>query len=652
MFLYSPKKVNSNKVMKNLVVSVFYTTFASANKKGTNNNMEEKKVTTVEERRPGVSFVEQIVIDDLAAGRNDGRVQTRFPPEPNGYLHIGHAKAIAIDFGLAKKYGGECNLRFDDTNPQKEDTEYIESIEQDIRWLGFEWAHVYYASDYFQELWDFAVWLIRQGRAYVDEQSAEEIARQKGTTTSPGTNSPYRDRPTDESLRLFEYMNSGECQPGTLVLRAKIDMAHPNMLFRDPLIYRVLNIPHIRTGAKWNAYPMYDFTHGQSDYLEGVTHSWCTLEFVEHRPLYDLFVTWMREWMKTLPQPLPVGRGVDTSFAENMDGNGNYSPPSEGGARGGSPYQGPRQTEFNKLNLNYTLMSKRNLLALVQNGMVSGWDDPRMPTLCGFRRRGYSPESIVKFIDKIGYTKIDALNDMALLESVVRDDLNQRAQRVSAVLNPVKVIITNYPEGQTEQLTAVNNPECEADGTHEVEFSRELWIERDDFMEVAEKKFMRLAPGKEVRLKNAYIIKCDEEHPCDKDADGRVTTIYCTYDPETRSGQPGADRKIKGKTLHWVSCHNAVEAEVRLYNRLWRVENPRDELAAIRDEQQCDAVTAMKQIINPDSLTLLTHCFVEPYAATMKPLSYLQFQRIGYFNVDPDSTDSHPVFNKTVGLRS
>ena len=580
--------------------------------------MEEKTITPNEEKK-SVSFVEQKVIDDLSAGKNGGRLQTRFPPEPNGYLHIGHAKAIAIDFGLAKKYGGECNLRFDDTNPQKEDTEYIESIEYDIKWLGFQWANVYYASDYFKQLWDFAVWLIKQGRAYVDEQSAEVIAQQKGTTTSPGVNSPFRDRPIDESLKLFEYMNSGQCEPGTLVLRAKIDMAHPNMLFRDPLLYRVLNIPHVKTGTKWNAYPMYDFTHGQSDYLEGVTHSWCTLEFVEHRPLYDLFVTWIKEW-----------RGETDNIEDNR----------------------PRQTEFNKLNLSYTLMSKRNLLAMVNEGMVSGWDDPRMPTICGFRRRGYSPESIIKFIDKIGYTKIDALNDMALLESVVRDDLNSRSQRVAAVLNPVKVVITNYPEGKTEMLTAVNNPENDADGTHEVEFSRELWIERDDFMKVAEKKFMRLAPGKEVRLKNAYIIKCNEEHPCDEDADGRVTTIYCTYDPYTRSGMPGADRKIKGKTLHWVSCHNAVKAEVRLYDRLWKVENPRDEMAAIRDEQQCDAVTAMKQIINPDSLTVLNNCYIEPFATTMPALSYLQFQRIGYFNVDPDSTPEKPVFNKTVGLRS
>ena len=565
-----------------------------------------------------LNFIEQKIEADLAAGKNGNKIQTRFPPEPNGYLHIGHAKAIALDFGVAKRYGGTCNLRFDDTNPTKEDTEYIESIENDIKWLGFQWDNVYYASDYFQELWNFAVWLIKQGRAYVDEQSAEVIAQQKGTTTKAGTNSPFRDRSVEENLRLFEFMNSGEAVPGTLVLRAKIDMSHPNMLFRDPLLYRVMNIPHIRTGNKWNAYPMYDFTHGQSDYLEGVTHSLCTLEFVEHRPLYDLFVDWMKEYK---------GEG------DNLD-----------------DFR-PRQTEFNKLNLSYTLMSKRNLLALVKEGMVSGWDDPRMPTICGFRRRGYSPESIQKFIDKIGYTTYDALNEMALLESAVREDLNSRAIRVSAVLDPLKVIITNYPEDKVEELTAVNNPENEADGTHTIAFGRELWIERDDFMEVAEKKFMRLAPGKEVRLKNAYIIKCDEEHPCDKDAEGNVTVVYCTYDPETRSGMPGADRKIKGKTLHWVSCAHALKAEVRLYDRLWKVENPRDEMAAIREAKDCDAVTAMKEIINPDSLHVLKDCYIERYAATMAPLSYLQFQRIGYFNVDTDSTPDHLVFNKTVGLK-
>ena len=568
--------------------------------------------------KKSLNFIEQRIVDDLEAGKNGGRLQTRFPPEPNGYLHIGHAKAIAMDFGAAQKYGGTCNLRFDDTNPTKEDTEYIESIENDIKWLGYQWDHVYYASDYFQELWDFAVWLIKQGRAYVDEQSAEVIAQQKGTPTQPGTNSPFRDRPVEESLRLFEYMNSGEATPGSMVLRAKIDMAHPNMHFRDPLMYRIMNIPHIRTGNKWNAYPMYDFTHGQSDYLEGVTHSLCTLEFVVHRPLYDLFVNWMKEY-----------KGDTTPMEDNR----------------------PVQIEFNKLNLSYILLSKRNLLALVNEKIVSGWDDPRMPTISGFRRRGYSPEAIKKFVDKIGYTTYDALNEMALMESAVREDLNGRALRVSAVLDPVKVVITNYPEGQTERLEAINNPENEADGTHEVTFSRELWIERDDFQEEAEKKFMRLAPGKEVRLKNAYIIKCDEKHPCDKDAEGRVTTIYCTYDPESRSGLPGSNRKIKGKTLHWVNCEDAVKAEVRLYDRLWKAENPRDELAAIREAQQCDAVTAMRQMLNPDNLTVLKDCYVEPFAASLPALSYLQFQRIGYFNVAPDSKPGQPVFNKTVGLK-
>lgn len=576
--------------------------------------------TPTEEKveKKSLNFIEQRIVDDLAAGKNGGRLQTRFPPEPNGYLHIGHAKAIAMDFGAAQKYGGTCNLRFDDTNPTKEDTEYIESIENDIKWLGYRWDHVYYASDYFQELWDFAVWLIKQGRAYIDEQSAEVIAQQKGTPTQPGTNSPFRDRPVEESLRLFEYMNSGEAQPGSMVLRAKIDMAHPNMHFRDPLMYRIMNIPHIRTGNKWNAYPMYDFTHGQSDYLEGVTHSLCTLEFVVHRPLYDLFVNWMKEY-----------KGDTTPMEDNR----------------------PTQIEFNKLNLSYILLSKRNLLALVNEGIVNGWDDPRMPTISGFRRRGYSPEAIKKFVDKIGYTTYDALNEMALMESAVREDLNGRALRVSAVLDPVKVVITNYPEDLTERLEAVNNPENEADGTHEVTFSREIWVERDDFQEEAEKKFMRLAPGKEVRLKNAYIIKCDEEHPCDKDAEGRVTTIYCTYDPESRSGLPGSNRKIKGKTLHWVNCRDAVKAEVRLYDRLWKAENPRDELAAIREAQQCDAVTAMRRMLNPDNLTVLTDCYVEPFAASLPALSYLQFQRIGYFNVDPDTKPGHPVFNKTVGLK-
>ena len=573
-----------------------------------------ENIATESTEKKSLNFIEQAIEKDLKDGKNSGRVQTRFPPEPNGYLHIGHAKAICMDFGAAARYGGVCNLRFDDTNPTKEDTEYVEAIKEDIQWLGFQWGNEYYASDYFQQLWDFAVQLIKEGKAYIDEQTAEEIAQQKGTPTLPGTDSPYRNRPAEESLALFEKMNTGEIEEGRMVLRAKIDMASPNMHFRDPIIYRVVNHPHHRTGTTWKAYPMYDFAHGQSDYFEGVTHSLCTLEFVPHRPLYDLFVDWVKN-------------------GEDLDDNR------------------PHQYEFNKLNLNYTLMSKRNLLILVKEGLVNGWDDPRMPTICGFRRRGYSPESIRNFVDKIGYTTYDALNDFALLESAVRDDLNQRATRVSAVLDPVKLVITNYPEDKVEMLTAVNNPENEADGTHEVAFSRELWIERDDFMEVAEKKFMRLAPGKEVRLKNAYIIKCDENHPCDKDADGRVTTIYCTYDPETRSGQPGADRKIKGKTLHWVSCNHCLKAEVRLYDRLWTAENPRDELAAIREAKGCDALEAMKEMINPNSLKVLTECYVEQFLATAKPLDYLQFQRIGYFNVDKDSTPEHLVFNRTVGLK-
>ena len=555
-----------------------------------------------------LNFLEEII----EKGLNDGTyksILTRFPPEPNGYLHIGHAKSICINFGLAKKYGGKTNLRFDDTNPVKEDTEYVDSIQNDIRWLGFEWAGVHYASDYFDQLYEWAEVLIQKGLAYVDDQTLDEIRQNRGTVTTPGTNSPYRDRSVDENLDLFRRMKAGEFEDGSKVLRAKIDMAHPNMMFRDPIMYRILHAHHHRTGDKWCIYPMYDYAHGQSDSIENITHSICTLEFDIHRPLYDWFI----EQLGIFPS---------------------------------------HQYEFARLNINYTVMSKRKLLQLVKEGYVSGWDDPRMPTICGLRRRGFSPESLRNFIDKIGYTKIDALNDMALLESVVRDDLNSRALRVSAVLDPVKVVLTNYPEGQTEQLEAINNPECEADGTHEVEFSRELWIERDDFMEVAEKKFMRLAPGKEVRLKNAYIIKCDETHPCDKDSEGRVTTIYCTYDPESRSGMPGSNRKIKGKTLHWVSCHNARKAEVRLYNRLWKVENPRDELAALREAQQCDAVTAMKQLINPDSLSIISDCYIEPFAASMPALTYLQFQRIGYFNVDPDSTADHPVFNKTVGLKS
>ena len=565
---------------------------------------------TEKSEKKSLSFIEQIIVNDLEEGKNGGRLQTRFPPEPNGYLHIGHAKAIHMDFGMAQKYNGICNLRFDDTNPSKEETEYVESIMEDIKWLGFDWANVYYASDYFQQLWDFAVQLIKEGKAYIDEQTSEQIAQQKGTPTQAGTESPYRNRPIEENLELFYKMNTGEIPEGAMVLRAKIDMAHSNMHFRDPIIYRVVMHPHHRTGTTWKAYPMYDFAHGQSDFFEGVTHSLCTLEFVPHRPLYDLFVDWVKE-----------GKELDDNR--------------------------PRQYEFNKLNLSYTLMSKRNLLTLVKEKLVSGWDDPRMPTLCGIRRRGYSPESISKFIDKIGYTKYDALNDISLLESAVREDLNSRATRVSAVINPVKLVITNYPEDKVEALQAVNNPEDPNSGVHTIEFSRELWIERDDFMEDAPKSFFRLTPGREVRLKNAYIVLCTG---CNKDEQGNVTEVLCEYIPNTKTGEPDANRKVKS-TLHWVSCAHSIKAEVRLYDRLWKVENPRDELAAIREEKQCDALAAMKEIINPDSLNVLTNCYIEKYAATLPALSYLQFQRIGYFNVDPDSTPDNPVFNRTVSLK-
>ena len=575
--------------------------------------------TEQEPKYESVSFVEEIVRKDLAEGKNGGRLQTRFPPEPNGYLHIGHAKAIAIDFGIAEKYGGVCNLRMDDTNPQKEDMEYVEAIKKDIEWLGFKWGSILYASDYFQQLWDLAVELIKRGKAYVDEQTAEQIAAQKGTPTTPGTNSPYRDRPVEESLRLFEEMNSGRMEPGKMVLRAKIDMASDNMHFRDPIMYRVLNMPHWRTGNKWNAYPMYDFTHGQCDYWEGVTHSLCTLEFVSHRPLYDLFVDWAKECA-----------GDDQPLDDNR----------------------PRQTEFNKLNLTHILLSKRNLLLMVKEGVVNGWDDPRMPTICGFRRRGYSPEGIKAFIDKIGYTKFDALNQMSLFESAVRDDLNKRAQRVSAVLNPVKLIITNFPEDAVEVYQAQNNPENEADGTHEIEFSRELWIERDDFMEDAPKKFFRLGPGKEVRLKNSYIIRCAEENCCKKDADGNIVEIYAELIPETKTGEANANMKIKGKTIHWVSCRHCLEAEVRNYDRLWMVENPRDEVANYSKQQGKDRIdiSDMRPFLNPNSLEVKT-AYVEKWLQTRKPLDYLQFQRIGYYNVDPDSTPEHMIFNRTVGLK-
>jgi glutaminyl-tRNA synthetase len=548
-----------------------------------------------EESKRNLNFIEQIVEKDLQEGKNGGRVQTRFPPEPNGYLHIGHAKAICLDFGIAEKYNGICNLRFDDTNPVKEDVEYVDSIMEDIRWLGFHWENVFYASDYFGQLWDLAVRFIKEGKAYVDEQTAEEIARQKGSPTVPGINSPYRDRPVGESLELFEKMNSGEIPEGKMVLRAKIDMASPNMHFRDPIMYRVIHIPHHRTGTQWKAYPMYDFAHGQSDYFEGVTHSLCTLEFEVHRPLYDWFLD---------------------QFA-----TGDYR---------------PRQIEFNRLNMTYTMMSKRKLLQLVQEKLVAGWDDPRMPTICGLRRRGYSPESIRNFIDNIGYTKYDGLIDVSLLEHSIREDLNKRAMRVSGVIDPVKLILTNYPEGTEEMVEAINNPEDESMGSRQVHFGRELWIERDDFMEEAPKNYFRLTPGNEVRLKNAYIVRCTG---CKKDENGVVTEVYAEYDANTRSGMPEANRKVKG-TIHWVSVNHCLDAEIRLYDRLFLVENP-------SEEKDCD----FRELLNPESLVVKEHCKVEVCLKEAKPLDSFQFQRIGYFNVDKDSTPDHLVFNRTVSLK-
>ena len=552
-----------------------------------------------EEKKP-LNFVQQFVAEDLAAGKNGGRLNTRFPPEPNGYLHIGHAKAICMDFGVAEKFGGTCNLRFDDTNPQKEDTEYVEAIMRDIHWLGYDWGdRLYYASDYFPKLYDFAIRLIKEGKAYVDDQTSEQIAQQKGTPTTPGTASPYRDRTVEENLDLFQRMNAGEFEEGSHVLRAKIDMASSNMHFRDPIIYRIIKTPHWRTGNKWNVYPMYDFAHGQSDYFEGVTHSICTLEFVPHRDLYDYFV-------------------------------------HELAGESASEYC-PRQIEFNRLNLTYTVMSKRKLLQLVKEGLVAGWDDPRMPTLCGLRRRGYTAQSIKNFIEDIGYTKYEALNDIGLLEHNIREELNHHANRVSAVLNPVKVVITNYPEDKVEMMEMDNNPEQENAGKHQMPFSRELYIERDDFMEEPPKKFFRLTPGKEVRLKGAYIVMCTG---CTKDADGNVTEIQCTYDPDTLSGSAGSQRKVKG-TLHWVSARHCVNAEVRLYDRLFAVENP-----------SADTEHDFRELLNPDSLLVINDAKIEPFLAeTAKVGDTFQFQRIGYFTVDQDSTEGHLVFNRTIGLK-
>jgi glutaminyl-tRNA synthetase len=542
------------------------------------------------------NFIHSQITEDLKAGKNNNRVHTRFPPEPNGYLHIGHAKSICLNFGIAEKFGGKCNLRFDDTNPTKEETEYVESIKEDVRWLGFDWEdRLYFASDYFQKLHDFAVKLIKEGKAYVDDQDAETISSQKGTPTRPGLESPWRNRSAEENLDLFMRMTKGEFDEGSCVLRAKIDMASPNMHMRDPIIYRIMKANHHRTGDKWCVYPMYDFAHGQSDYWEGITHSVCTLEFEVHRPLYDWFIDQLQE----------------------------------------SAYR-PRQIEFARLNLNYTVMSKRKLLELVKDKHVNGWDDPRMPTISGLRRRGYTPESIRNFSDRIGVTKVDGVIDVSLLEYSVREHLNRTAQRVMGVLNPLKVVITNYPENETEELEAINNPEDATMGTRKVPFSREIYIEREDFMEDPPRKFFRLGPGREVRLRYAYFVTCNDVI---KDEKGNITELHCTYDPASRGGNSPDGRKVKA-TLHWVSAAHAVKSEVRLYDRLFRDENP-------DGHKDVD----FKEFMNPDSLQVLKDCFIEPFVKQAKPFDHFQFERLGYFNLDPDSDGENLVFNRTVHLR-
>ncbi|MBQ6776993.1 MAG: glutamine--tRNA ligase/YqeY domain fusion protein [Paludibacteraceae bacterium] len=568
----------------------------------------------MEER--SLNFIEQIVEKDLQDKKNDGRIQTRFPPEPNGYLHIGHVKAICMDFGIAERYNGVCNLRFDDTNPVKEDVEYVDSIRNDIHWLGFRWGEIYYASDYFEQLYDLAIRFIKAGLAYVDEQTAEQIAEQKGTPTEPGTPSPYRDRPIEENLRLFEAMQRGEIEEGKMVLRAKIDMANPNMHFRDPIMYRIITShPHHRTGHRWNVYPMYDFAHGQSDYFEGVTHSICTLEFVVHRPLYDYFVD----------QIIRFKAEDEQKAFEDY----NYR---------------PRQYEFNRLNITYTVMSKRKMLQLVKEGLVAGWDDPRMPTVCGLRRRGYTAQAIRSFIDKIGYTKVEGMIDVGLLEHTIRENLKETAPRVCAIFDPVKLVITNY-NGGPETIVAENidgHPEL---GTREMTFARELYIERGDFLEEADKNFFRLSPGgREVRLKSAYIIQATG---CEKDADGRITTVYATYDPESKSGTEGGNRKTKA-TINWVECSSCIDVEARLYDRLFACENPSAEEGDFRD------------LLNPDSLRVVTckaesalRCEMhEPeYIDGIAQVHHYQLLKQGYFVVDPDTTASKLVLNRTASLK-
>lgn len=539
-----------------------------------------------------LNFLEEIIEKSLADGAVK-QIHTRFPPEPNGYLHIGHAKSICLNFGLAKRYGGLCNLRFDDTNPVKEDVEYVDSIKEDVNWLGFQWAEEHYASDYFEQLYDWAVELIRKGKAYVDDQSQEEIRLNRGTVTVPGKESPWRNRSVEENLDLFARMRAGEFADGEKVLRAKIDMAHPNMLLRDPIMYRILHSEHHRTGDKWCIYPMYDYAHGQSDSIEGITHSICTLEFDVHRPLYDWFIQQL---------------GIFESH----------------------------QYEFARLNLTYTMMSKRKLLQCVQEGIVMGWDDPRMPTICGLRRRGYTPESIRMFADKVGVAKRDNVIDLGLLEFCVREDLNKRAERRMAVLNPIKVVITNYPEGETEMISCVNNPEDESAGHREVPFSREVYIERDDFMEVPLKKYFRLSPGNEVRLRYAYLIRCNEVV---KNEQGEIVELRCTYDPMSKGGQSSDGRKVKG-VIHWVSAPHAKEAEIRLFDRLFT----RESLDDIEEGK------TFKDYLNPASLTVVKG-YVEPSLAGTAPGSKYQFERIGYFCADKDSSVEKPVFNRTVTLK-
>jgi glutaminyl-tRNA synthetase len=549
----------------------------------------------MDENTKPTNFIRDYIDEDIKSNKHNGKVITRFPPEPNGYLHIGHAKSICLNFGIAIDYHGLCNLRFDDTNPTKEEVEYVESIEEDVRWLGFDWDdRMYYASDYFQKLYDFAVQLIKEGKAYVDASTTEEIKDHRGVPTEAGTESPYRNRPIEESLELFEGMKDGKYEDGKYVLRAKVDMNSPNMIMRDPVIYRIKKAEHHRTGNKWCIYPMYDYAHPISDWIEGITHSLCTLEFEIHRPIYDWFLIELH--------------------LENR----------------------PRQIEFARLSLNYTIMSKRKLLELVEGKYVAGWDDPRMPTISGLRRRGYTPESIRNFAEKVGVAKRDAITDVALLEHSIREDLNKRAPRVMAVLNPLKVIITNYPDDKTEDLEAINNPEDLSAGTRKLEFSKVVYIEQDDFKEIPPPKFKRLIPGGEVRLKNAYIIKCDEVI---KNENGDVIELHCTFDPETKSGSEGSKRKVKG-TIHWVSASNAIKMEVRLYDRLFLVENP-----------DADAEKDFKELLNPHSLDILNECLIEPGIANAKPGDKFQFERLGYFCVDPLSNDEKIVFNRTVSLR-